>query len=47
MLAEWGTALIDDPDFHKLVDDVSDDMHADPSLAPMLSRAADLLLRRA
>ena len=44
--AELGEALINDPAFYQLVDQVQAQMHADADLARAMDEAADLLLAR-
>lgn len=46
LLAELGEALINDPGFYQLVDQVQAQMHADADLARAMDEAADLLLAR-
>ena len=46
LLAEVGEALINDPGFYQLVDQVQSRMQADADLARAMDEAADLLLAR-
>ncbi len=46
LLAELGEALINDPAFYQLVDQVQAQMHSDADLARAMDEAADLLLAR-
>ena len=46
LLAELGEALINDPAFYQLVDQVQAQMQADADLARAMDEAADLLLAR-
>jgi hypothetical protein len=46
LLAELGEALINDPAFYQLVDQVQGQMHSDADLARAMDEAADLLLAR-
>jgi hypothetical protein len=46
LLAELGEALINDPGFYQLVDQVQSRMQTDADLARAMDEAADLLLAR-
>jgi hypothetical protein len=47
LTAEMGTDLVNDPAFHRLVDDVQRTMEADTERAAAMERAGDFLLAQA
>lgn len=46
VLAELGDHLANDPGFYQLIDDVHQQMEADPKLGPLVTQAGTLLLGR-
>lgn len=46
VLAELGEHLANDPGFYQLIDDVHQQMEADPKLGPLVTQAGTLLLGR-
>ncbi len=45
LLAQLGPAMVNDPSFHMMVDQVQQQMEADPALALAMGEAARALLR--